>query len=182
MQITLDETDKADFESHQSNITRNTDKKGLDLGEFSEFVRRRLERTFKAVDTNGSGFIDSDEIKEVLQKIGVKVNARQVDAILHLMDKDGDKLVSFEEFCTFFAGVPTPNMQLIAKLWSSGEGLDFGSDVVPLSIPPVEMPLYQFMMAGGVAGIASRSLTAPLEKVKIVAQVYIFLMSTSWNF
>jgi len=180
IQITLDEADKVDFESfQQSNLkqkassTTNTqaDKQGLNFGEFSDFVRRRLERTFRAVDTNGNGYIDSDEIKEVLQKVGVKINSRQVDAILKLMDTDGDKLVSFEEFCAFFADVPTPNMQFIAKLWSSGEGLDFGSDVVPLSIPPVEMPLYQFMMAGGVAGIASRSLTAPLEKLKIVAQV-----------
>ena len=87
------------------------------------------------------------------------------------MDTDGDDQISFDEFCAFFGDVPSPNMQFIAKQWSTGEGLDFGSDVVPISIPPVEMPLSQFMIAGGVAGIASRTLTAPLEKLKIVAQV-----------
>eukprot|EP00111_Clytia_hemisphaerica_P004439 TCONS_00012687-protein len=86
------------------------------------------------------------------------------------MDNDGDQRISFDEFCTFFGDVPSPNMQFIANLWSTGEGLDFGSDVVPISIPPAEMPLYQFMIAGGVAGIASRTLTAPLEKLKIIAQ------------
>ena len=101
----------------------------------------------------------------------MKVSRRQVGAILKTMDTDGDDQISFDEFCAFFGDVPSPSMQFIAKQWSTGEGLDFGSDVVPISIPPVEMPLSQFMIAGGVAGIASRTLTAPLEKLKIVAQV-----------
>ena len=175
IQVNLDDTDKEDFTKYshcpEPHSSKQNFKEGLDFGEFTDFVRNRLRKTFEAVDTNHNGFIDQKEIEEVLQKMGLKVSRRQVGTILKTMDTDGDDRISFDEFCSFFGDVPSPSMQFVAKQWSNGEGLDFGSDVVPISIPPVEMPLSQFMIAGGVAGIASRTLTAPLEKLKIVAQV-----------
>lgn len=173
IEVKLDESDQEDFNkySHCPETYTENFKQALDFGQFADFVKNRLRKTFNAVDTNKNGFIDHQEIEEVLLKMGLNVSHRQVGGILKTMDKDGDERISFEEFCDFFGDVPSPSMQFIAKQWSIGDGLDFGSDVVPISIPPVEMPLFQFMMAGGIAGIASRTLTAPLEKLKIVAQV-----------
>ena len=45
--------------------------------------------------------------------------------------------------------------------------------MAPTALPPKEMPLVRFMAAGGIAGIASRSATAPLETLKIIAQVIV---------
>ena len=49
-------------------------------------------------------------------------------------------------------------------------GTDVGTDLAP-PIPPKDLPLYQFLLAGGFGGISSRTTTAPLERVKIQAQM-----------
>ena len=38
-------------------------------------------------------------------------------------------------------------------------------------MPPQDMSIYRFLLAGGIAGCCSRTVTAPLEKIKIQAQL-----------
>lgn len=166
LSITITDTDIADFRQYGV-----PGKNALDANGFRQFIQKRLRNIFHRIDTNGTGFLDHAEILAILKEIGINLSERQVDGILQSMDKNQDQKVDFSEFCAFFADLPSPNMHAIAMKWSSGEGLDCGSDVVPINMPPVEMPLGQFMMAGGIAGITSRTFTAPLEKMKIVAQV-----------
>ena len=171
LQIQLDDTDKLVFHSCESDGME-----GLDFPGFCNFFQVRLEKVFKELDSDRSGYIEHHEINTALQKLDIHLNSRQIDSILKGMDADGNNKIDFDEFCLFFADVPSPNFQAVAKRWSAGEGLDFGSDIVPTSMPPVEMPLFQFMCAGGLAGVASRTFTAPLEKIKILSQVQYFLL------
>lgn len=166
LQIELDSEDKTVFHSCEESYGS-----GLSFRGFNQFVTKRLEKIFHEIDTDGSGYIEHEEIASALGKLDIHLPARQVDSILQGMDLDNDNRIDFSEFCVFFSDLPSPNLQLVAKKWSSGSGLDYGSDIVPTSMPPVEMPLTQFMVAGGLAGVASRTLTAPLEKIKIIAQV-----------
>ena len=46
-----------------------------------------------------------------------------------------------------------------------------GSDLVPPPIPPSSVIIWWALFAGGIAGIVSRTATAPIEKIKILAQV-----------
>ncbi len=46
-----------------------------------------------------------------------------------------------------------------------------GSDLAPPPLPPASQAIWLALLAGGVAGVVSRTATAPLEKVKIMAQV-----------
>lgn len=48
-----------------------------------------------------------------------------------------------------------------------------GSDLAPPPLPPSSLEIWKALLAGGTAGIVSRTSTAPLEKVKLVAQVCI---------
>ena len=46
-----------------------------------------------------------------------------------------------------------------------------GSDLAPHHIPPSSLVIWRALFAGGMAGVVSRTATAPLEKIKILAQV-----------
>ena len=46
-----------------------------------------------------------------------------------------------------------------------------GSDLVPPPLPPPSIMIWRALFAGGIAGIVSRTATAPIEKIKILAQV-----------
>lgn len=170
LNIILEEIDKDTF--HLCEVERNH---GVNFNGFKQFFKLRLKKVFKEIDTDSSGFITSNEINEALLKLNINISSRKLDAILKNMDLNADNKVDFDEFCEFFSDLPSPNFKSIAKKWAYGEGLDFGSDIAPSAVPPVEMPLSQFMLAGGLGGVASRTLTAPLEKIKILAQVKILL-------
>lgn len=169
LQIELDEEDKLLF--HQCEVERNH---GMNFRGFQEFFKLRLGKIFDEIDVDRSGYINSDEIQKALQRININLSSRQIGSVLKNMDLDGNNQIDFNEFCTFFSDLPSPSFQKIAERWATGIGLDFGSDIAPTSVPPVEIPLFQFMLAGGLAGVASRTITAPLEKIKILAQVIIF--------
>jgi len=61
-----------------------------------------LWAAFRVFDVNGSGEIDRDELKEVLQDDNVK----QIDAMIKEVDLNGDGKISFEEFCTMMQTGP----------------------------------------------------------------------------
>jgi len=164
LQMKLNEEDRAIFD--HCDIDNNG---GLDIDEFVDFIHIRLKRVFDEIDTDNSGELDDEEIKAVLKKLGIEMSQRQINGILKDMDEDGNGKIDFKEFCDFFSDVPTLNLQTMASKWMYGEGLDVGADVVP-SLPPAEIPLVQFMVAGALGGVASRTAVAPLEKIKILAQ------------
>ena len=76
--------------------------------------------------------------------------------------------MSFAEFKLFFSMVPAVSLTSLAKKWAESTAIDCGTDLAPPITSP-GVPWY-YGVFGGVGGIVSRTLTAPLEKVKIVAQ------------
>jgi len=47
-------------------------------------------------------------------------------------------------------------------------GIDLGSDTV---IPSENIEVFTFLFAGGIGGIISRTITAPLERFKLDSQI-----------
>jgi Ca2+-binding EF-hand superfamily protein len=56
-----------------------------------------LQRSFHAFDTNGSGFIEMDELKEGLKLLGYNISDKGIDHLLSLVESADDRL-NFEEF------------------------------------------------------------------------------------
>lgn len=167
LNITLDNTDYYAFR-----ICDKSKDGSLNFKEFCEFVEMRLLKVFQSIDIDQNGSLDAYEIQKCLEKLSKPLSIRKVKAIIAGMDKDGDGTIDFGEFSDFFADMPTASLALVAEKWISGFGIDIGSDQVPSSIPPAEVPLWRFMLAGGCGGVASRTATAPIEKIKILAQVF----------
>ena len=166
LNIKLDDSDYSSFQM----CDRSRDGR-LNFDEFCSFVEQRLLKIFQSIDTDQSGTLDAYEIQQCLERLSKPLSIRKIKAIIFGMDKNGDGVIDFEEFSDFFADMPTADIGSVADKWARGFGIDIGSDQVPTSIPPAEVPLWRFMLAGGCGGVVSRTATAPLEKIKILAQV-----------
>ena len=61
-----------------------------------------LREVFDAVDMDGGGVLDRDEVGEVMTQLGLEVSDDELDDILRKMDEDGSGEVEFEEFAEWF--------------------------------------------------------------------------------
>ncbi|GMH97171.1 hypothetical protein TrVE_jg7849 [Triparma verrucosa] len=58
----------------------------------------RMQAWFKAMDVDGGGTIDKDELKAKLQEIGLDSHSRAVRECLEIVDTDGDGEITITEF------------------------------------------------------------------------------------
>ena len=66
----------------------------IQLGKIDE-----LRAAFEAFDLNGDGFISPDEFVKVFKEVGIETPIVQIKAMVRVVDKDGNGLVDFKEFC-----------------------------------------------------------------------------------
>uniref|UniRef100_A0A7S1CVA2 EF-hand domain-containing protein n=1 Tax=Picochlorum oklahomense TaxID=249345 RepID=A0A7S1CVA2_9CHLO len=59
-----------------------------------------LKQAFGTFDTDGSGTIAKDELQACLNKMGVHPTPAELDHLYQSMDKDGDGVITFQEFLT----------------------------------------------------------------------------------
>ena len=141
---------------------------------FDEFVvlheQAAVRSVFMEIDTDGSGTIATSELAAAMRKLGYKLGPEEVAEMLKSVDKDRSGAVDFAEFMEFFRSVPDASLDAISAKWFSLAGLDIGSDIAA-PLPPSTVSPLTFLVAGGAAGVVSRCLTAPFERLKLSAQI-----------
>jgi len=151
----------------------NKDSSTLNFEEFvNVFSVSNLIDVFNEIDSDRSGAIKKDEIKAAMHKLGYSFTPKQCDLMMSQVDLDHNNEISFEEFKSFFENVPLASLESIAKHWAEVAFVtDIGTDFSP-TIPQSGCGLkwWQTVLAGGTAGVISRTATAPLEKIKLSAQ------------
>lgn len=130
---------------------------------------RRLQRLFGSIDVDGDGRVDAGELRRHLTSLGADVDGRTVSAMLDAADADGSRSVEFSEFYKLFASHAGDDVTQLSRLWMSMATADTGSDFSAVP-PPKAIALPMFVLAGGLGGVVSRTATAPLERLKILAQ------------
>lgn len=55
-------------------------------------------KAFAAFDTDGSGFIDASEIKQMSKEMGRELDPAELDECLKDLDINKDNKISYEEF------------------------------------------------------------------------------------
>ena len=61
-------------------------------------------QTFRRLDLNGNGYIDSVEFKDGLKDLGFNLTSTEANDIMQYFDFHADGRVSYEEFVAFLEG------------------------------------------------------------------------------
>ncbi|CAL8462209.1 g1740 [Coccomyxa elongata] len=141
----------------------------IDWEEYRRYVVRKeriIRRTFQKLDEDGSGSISADELTKALRKLWMSVSSEDAERMVGLLDADHNGQISLDEFRRFVYLLPeslvTPTNIVYALVDSSDwiEGVE-----LRLCMTPPKQP-FQRLLAGGIAGMASRAAVAPFERMR----------------
>ncbi|KAG7457203.1 hypothetical protein MATL_G00243990 [Megalops atlanticus] len=152
---------------------------GLDFKEFSRYLKeheKKLRLTFRSLDKNNDGRIDSSEIQQSLAELGVDISKEDAQKILQSIDVDGSMTVDWNEWREHFLFNPATNIQEIIRYWKHSSVLDIGDSLaIPDEFTEEEKTTdfwWKQLIAGATAGAVSRTGTAPLDRMKVFMQVH----------
>ncbi|CAL8317445.1 unnamed protein product [Arctogadus glacialis] len=150
----------------------------LDFEEFSGYLRaheKKLSLIFHNLDRNNDGHIDVKEIQQSLQGLGVEVSMEQATRILQSMDRDGTMSIDWSQWRDNFLFNHFQNLEEIAHFWKHSHMFNIGEHhTVPDEFSDREHrsgTVWRQLMAGASAGAVSRTVTAPLDRLKVFLQV-----------
>uniref|UniRef100_A0AC35GAQ0 EF-hand domain-containing protein n=1 Tax=Panagrolaimus sp. PS1159 TaxID=55785 RepID=A0AC35GAQ0_9BILA len=69
------------------------------LNKFSKEELAEFHQLFSMFDTDGSGAIGSEELKEAILSIGLAASDVEIDTLIKEVDEDGNGEIDFAEFC-----------------------------------------------------------------------------------
>lgn len=156
-------------------IDTNGDRR-IYMPEFKEFVKRKEEKLFlffETFDTNNDGKITSSELALVLQMEAHTLSSnplKESDILMSRISKNGSNSCSFRDFTEAFLLFPTIDNKLVFEYWTKRSHLDIGEDYVIPDEPSIEKSRMNIFISGAFAGCLSRTVTAPLDRVKVIMQ------------
>ena len=73
------------------------------MAELPADLKKQLKELFDATDTDGSGSVDSKELKALAAKMGIEVSDEDVAKELATFDVNKDGKITFDEMCQVVA-------------------------------------------------------------------------------
>ena len=64
-----------------------------------ETMKAELKEAFRCFDKEGSGFITTDQLREIIGELDPRLTAEDLDGIIDEIDEDGSGTMDFDEFC-----------------------------------------------------------------------------------
>lgn len=145
--------------------------------------RNRLRLAFNRKDTDGSGFLERDEISVALSSSGIIASPSTIDTVFELMDSDGNGRIDFEEFVAFATQCEQQQQQLDQKAGkTSSTMIIIGRVKAGVNVKSVNLNTLLQQFGGGghpKAASASVRLTDELQAEVILQELVDELISTS---
>lgn len=147
----------------------------VDYEEFRRYMDDKeleLYRIFQTIDVEHNGCILPEELYDALVKAGIEINDEELALFVERVDKDNDGVITFEEWRDFL--LLYPHEVTIANIYHYWERVclvDIGEQTVIPEGVSKHVHAGRYLIAGGIAGAASRTATAPLDRLKVVLQV-----------
>ncbi|KAF7801900.1 calcium-binding mitochondrial carrier protein SCaMC-3-like [Senna tora] len=143
-----------------------------DFKKYMDDKELELYRIFQAIDVEHNGCILPEELWEALVKAGIQIDDEELARFVERVDKDNNGVITFEEWRDFL--LLYPHEATIENIYHYLERVclvDIGEHtVIPAGISK-HIHASRYLIAGGVAGAASRTATAPLDILKVILQV-----------
>ncbi|XP_061625144.1 calcium-binding mitochondrial carrier protein SCaMC-2-A [Phyllopteryx taeniolatus] len=151
----------------------------LDFEEFVHYLHdyeKDLKLVVKSLDRRNAGRVDTKEFIQALQDISVHISHHLAEKALRSMDKNGIITISSKEWSKYSMVEETESIPEIILYWKRSTIFDVGENLmVPDDFSTEEKQSgmwWRHLVAGGGAGAVSRTCTAPLDRVKVMMQVY----------
>uniref|UniRef100_A0A3B4F7Y3 Calcium-binding mitochondrial carrier protein SCaMC-1-B-like n=1 Tax=Pundamilia nyererei TaxID=303518 RepID=A0A3B4F7Y3_9CICH len=156
------------------------DKDGLlDYQEFLSYMmdrERKWKIHFHDLDKNNCGFIGQEDIICLFKELGVVISKPNAKKIIQMMDKDNSMTVDWDEFLHHIILNPVDNIGELVSSWKHSLVFDVGeSRGIPIEFPEEASGFSAwrtFVMSAGLADAVSRTMTAPIDRLKTQLQVY----------
>ncbi|KAF3915253.1 Mitoferrin [Dactylellina cionopaga] len=121
---------------------------------FMEATEQHLRGLFNAIDRDKNGQLDRAELAHALESNGIKVEPAKLKAFFDRLDKNNDGQITFEEW----------SMKAVYSYYLATVNVNPEGDVT------LNDDLFEsigFFLAGGAAGVVSRTATAPFDRLKV---------------
>ena len=138
---------------------------------FVEHAERELYQLFESIDKDHNGSLDKEELRSAFKRAGLMISNAKLEQFFDEVDSNHDGVISFEEWRNFLLFIPanTMNLKKVFSYYQTTGSVNQEGDVhINDSLTGMG-----YFLAGGLAGMVSRTATAPLDRLKVylIAQV-----------
>ncbi|EXJ78756.1 hypothetical protein A1O1_09158 [Capronia coronata CBS 617.96] len=138
---------------------------------FVEHAERELWQLFQSIDKDNSGGLDKNELRSAFSRAGITISNAKLDQFFDEVDVNHDGQITFDEWRNFLLFLPAGRSSLGAVLsyYSATGNVNQEGDVtINDTLKGFDfLPPPGYFIAGGLAGMISRTATAPLDRLKV---------------
>lgn len=170
---------------HMTQLFKNIDNKHDDLIDYSEFesyfLRAELEirRAFEALDKNHNGYLTRSDLEDYLRNhLKLKPSNNVFEEFYSAVDSDRDGLVTYDEWRNLLLLVPRnqgSRLRTVYRYFNEDVDLSLDGD---MTVIDDFLKGFGYFFSGGVAGVVSRTCTAPFDRIKVFLIARTDLLST----